>query len=263
MKKDFPILDAILGTLRALYTVRLFDASEHILGVAYAMEEGRRVARDIAGSDPERMSAPRIVEYLTQELPPHPRAVLGVERHKGKVVQLTYKGCSTVDTTLFLIGKGITYNTGGVDVKVGGVMAGMHRDKSGAPAIAGFFKTLSLLKQKGLLVHGVMALVRNSIGSDGYVADEIITSRAGRRIRVGNTDAKGRLAKYAVNPFLFTFATLTGHAIRAYSCYTAIMDNGIARRLDVTNGLQRAGNQISTIRREDYEAVKGRSEHED
>lgn len=98
-----------------------------------------------------------------------------------------------MDTTLFLIGKGITFDTGGVDVKAGGVMAGMHRDKSGAAAIAGFFKTLSLLKPKGLSVHGALALVRNSVGSDGYVADEIITSRAGRRIRVGNTDAEGRM----------------------------------------------------------------------
>ena len=39
-----------------------------------------------------------------------------------------------------------------------------------------------------------MAMVRNSVGSDAYVADEIITSRAGVRLRVGNTDAEGRMA---------------------------------------------------------------------
>lgn len=108
-------------------------------------------------------------------------------------MHLKYEGKSSVDTTLFLVGKGITYDTGGTDVKAGGVMAGMHRDKSGAAAVAGFFKTLSLLKPKGLCVRGAMALVRNSIGSDGYVADELITSRAGRRIRIGNTDAEGRM----------------------------------------------------------------------
>ncbi|KAL5960500.1 hypothetical protein TSMEX_011767 [Taenia solium] len=84
IKKNFPILDAILGALHALCTPQeigevypkkartfdnllVFDASEHLLRVVYAMEEGRRVARNIAGSDPERMSALRIVEYLTQE----------------------------------------------------------------------------------------------------------------------------------------------------------------------------------------------------
>lgn len=45
-----------------------------------------------------------------------------------------------------------------------------------------------------MVVVGAMCLVRNSIGSDAYVADEIITSRAGMRIRIGNTDAEGRMA---------------------------------------------------------------------
>ncbi|KAH9278991.1 putative aminopeptidase W07G4.4 [Echinococcus granulosus] len=231
MEREFPLLNAILGALHALYNplelreafpekarkfdnLLVFGASKRILRVAYAMEEGRRVTRDIAGSDPERMSAPRIVEYLKREFASTPevimqvreidtsaypliaavnRAASGVERHNGKVVHLSYKGGSPVDTTLFLIGKGITHDTGGTDVKAGGVMAGMHRDKSGAAAVAGFFRTLSLLKPKGLSVHGAMALVRNSIGCDGYVADEIITSRAGRRVRVGNTDAEGRM----------------------------------------------------------------------
>lgn len=88
-------------------------------------------------------------------------------------------------------------------------------------------------------------MVRNSIGSNGYVADEIITSRSGVRVgnlftgfiqmvyswffqvRVGNTDAEGRMAMVdclceakekavtSLNPHLYTIATLTGHAIIA------------------------------------------------
>ncbi len=115
-----------------------------------------------------------------------------MERHNGRVVHLEYNG-PNVDTTLFLVGKGITYDTGGCDVKAGGIMAGMHRDKCGAAAVAGLFKTLSLLKPPGLRVCGALALVRNSIGSNAYVSDEIITSRAGKRIRVGHTDAEGRM----------------------------------------------------------------------
>ncbi|KAH9279422.1 putative aminopeptidase W07G4.4 [Echinococcus granulosus] len=167
------------------------------------MEEGRRVACDIAGSDPKRMSAPPIVECEKSEFAStsvvmmqvreidicaYPlmaavnRAASGVERHNEKVVHLTYEGASPADTTLFLIGKGITYDTVGMDVKAGGVMAGMHRDKSRAAAVAGCFRIFSLLKPKGLSVHGAMALVRNSIGSNGYVADMIITSCAGRLV---------------------------------------------------------------------------------
>ena len=77
-------------------------------------------------------------------------------------------------------------------------------------------------------------MVRNSVGSNAYVADEIITSRAGVRIRVGNTDAEGRMAMADVlahmkekalneiNPHLMTVATLTGHARMALGPYTVL-----------------------------------------
>ena len=54
-------------------------------------------------------------------------------------------------------------------MKAGGHMAGMHRDKCGAAFVAGFFKTLSLLKPKGLKVYGTLCMARNSIGEDCYV----------------------------------------------------------------------------------------------
>ena len=50
------------------------------------------------------------------------------------------------------------------------------------------------LKPTNVDVVGALCMVRNSVGSDAYVADEIVTSRAGVRIRVGNTDAEGRMA---------------------------------------------------------------------
>ena len=73
-------------------------------------------------------------------------------------------------------------------------MAGMSRDKCGAADVAGFMKVVSILKPTNVKVIGAMAMVRNSIGSNAYVADEIVTSRAGVRLRVGNTDAEGRMA---------------------------------------------------------------------
>lgn len=111
----------------------------------------------------------------------------------------------------------------------------------GSAAVAAFMKVIDELKPEGIEVVGAMAMVRNSVGSDAYVSDEIITSRAGVRIRVGNTDAEGRMAMAdvlcklkeeavsggAVNPQLMTIATLTGHACLAVGePYSTIMDNG-------------------------------------
>ena len=271
-----------------------------------AIERGKNVARDIGGSDPERMSAINVASYvksifanssvkidivddidkINKEFP-----CLGIvsrggaPRHEARVIFLTYEpnGGTPVDTTLVLVGKGVTYDTGGHDIKAGGIMAGMHRDKCGAAAVAGFFQTLNVLKPKGIRAIGALCMVRNSIGPDAYVADELLTSRAGVRVRIGNTDAEGRMAMVDVlcylkekiikeshpNPQFFTIATLTGHACLAAGDFSIIMDNGPARQNNVSRKMQEAGERIgdlfevSTIRREDYEFNKGKSEYED
>ncbi|XP_076372169.1 dipeptidase B isoform X2 [Tachypleus tridentatus] len=324
---QFYDLVTILGALEALYVpLEIREAKpdkskkaehlgvcnfhpEHIsqaLNLATAIESGRTVARDIGGSDPERMSAPNVEMYVKQVfadascikvdvisdekviekeyplLAAVNRAARGIKRHCARVIFLEYVPEGPVETTVVLVGKGVTYDTGGTDIKAGGVMAGMHRDKCGAAAVAGFFQVLAQLKPKGIKVIGGMSMVRNSVGPDSYVADEIITSRAGVRVRVGNTDAEGRMAMADVlchlkekaenepDPHFFTIATLTGHAcLSVGDGYSIVLENGPAKRAEVGSSLQQAGNlvgdmfEISTIRREDYEFHKGKSEYED
>ena len=57
---------------------------------------------------------------------------------------MTYEPPEPPKKTLFLVGKGVTYDTGGADVKAGGIMAGMHRDKCGAAAVGGFLEVRGL-----------------------------------------------------------------------------------------------------------------------
>ncbi|XP_076005521.1 putative aminopeptidase W07G4.4 [Genypterus blacodes] len=320
-------LVAALGALHALYmplevreanikpsqykacVLGLWVAKEaqgpRLVELAHAMESGRLAYRDIGGSDPERMAAPRVADYVTELFKDSPvkvevlrdvkfmekeypclaavnRCANAVPRHQARVIKLHYCGEGPIQKTLMLVGKGITYDTGGADIKAGGFMAGMHRDKCGAAAVAGFFQILAKLKPKHLKVVGSMAMVRNSVGSDCYVADELVLSRAGRRVRVGNTDAEGRMvmadllcemkekAVLETSPELFTIATLTGHAIRAMGPnYSIIMDNGPAHRTGNASQWQKAGEvlgdvfEVSTIRREDYDFHKGKSEYED
>ena len=198
------------------------------------------------------------------------RCASEIPRHDGRVLWLTYTPEGPVEKTLMMVGKGITYDTGGLDIKAGGIMAGMSRDKCGAADVAGVLKAISLLKPKGIKVVGAMAMVRNSCGNNGYVSDEIITSRAGVRLRVGNTDAEGRMAMVDVlchmkekalketNPHLMTIATLTGHAVLALGPYTGIIDNGPARKINNAQSVQATGDrfgdmfEISTVRKEDF-----------
>ncbi len=209
------------------------DKVKGILERAKALEWGRVVSRDIGGSDPERMAAPRIEEYVRKTfensgvkvevikgqstfekeypcLAAVNRAASSVPRHDGRVIWLTYEPEGPVEKTLMMVGKGITYDTGGADIKAGGIMAGMSRDKCGAADVAGVMKAVSLLKPKNVKVIGAMACVRNSVGEECYVSDEIITSRAGVRIRVGNTDAE------VIKEFRLSEASLIKHKVRLY-----------------------------------------------
>ncbi|MGI2168766.1 M17 family metallopeptidase [Shewanella sp. MF05960] len=261
-----------------------------------AAESGRVLARDLCGTDPERMSAIGFAQYcvdafagsglavsvidqLEQLKSDYPllsavgRSSLGIERHHPRVVKLEYVGEGTITKTLFFAGKGVVYDTGGADIKVAGSMAGMSRDKGGAAAVAGLMKALSILKPKGIKVVAELGLVRNSIGSDAFVTDEIITNHAGVRVRIGNTDAEGRLvladllshlriqAQQAINPQLFSVATLTGHVVRAYGGYTALVENSVAKQQGVATLLADVGEQwgepfeVSRLRPEDFDKV--------
>jgi leucyl aminopeptidase len=160
-------------------------------------------------------------------------------------------------------------------------MAGMSRDKGGAAAVAGIFKVLALLRPKGVRVVGELGVLRNSTGPDAYVTDEIITSHAGVRVRVGNTDAEGRLVladllshlrSYALDapqPRVLSLATLTGHVGRAMGAYSALLENGAARAEKLGDALDALGEawgdpfERSRLRREDYDFIKPRSRADD
>jgi leucyl aminopeptidase len=265
-----------------------------------AIEEGRALARDITGTEPERM-APRRAAALCAEafagtgvdvkiehdvaryplLAAVARAAHVVERHRACVVALDYKPEGEIRHTVILAGKGVTYDTGGADLKTDGHMAGMSRDKGGAGSVAGLVRAAAALKLKGVRVIGLCGFVRNSVGEESYVSDEIITARSGVRVRIGNTDAEGRLvladllaagtelAKGAPSPILLSIATLTGHVYRAHGPYIGMLGNQPARargdvgRIDALGELWAEPFEESRPRREDYAMVAARGSAED
>ncbi|KAH8360118.1 hypothetical protein KR093_010862, partial [Drosophila rubida] len=279
--------------------------AEEIMHEALVLESGRFIARDIGVGDPERMAPPQVEEYvrplfdtlkmkvvddlgtLNREYPLFAavnRAASKVTRHQGRIIYLEYTPPNPARKTLMLVGKGVTYDTGGADIKAGGVMAGMSRDKCGAAAVAGFMQVVAEQKPKDIRVIGALCLVRNSVGEEGYVSDEIITSRAGVRVRVGNTDAEGRMCmadalcrmkelvveEHIQNPHIFSIATLTGHAfISAGLGQSIIVDNSVAAMADHARKLQAAGHvygepfEVSVLRQCDFDFNAGKVLGED
>lgn len=91
-----------------------------------------------------------------------------------------------------LVGKGVTYDTGGLSLKVGGGMVGMKGDMGGAAAVLGAFRTLasSGIKKR---VSALLCMAENAIGPDAFKNDDILDLHSGLRVEINNTDAEGRL----------------------------------------------------------------------
>lgn len=117
------------------------DQVQHLIKTAVTLESGLYVARDIGGGDPERMAPPFVAEYVVKsftsgvisvtviddqdrfvkEFPLFAavnRASRVVKRHQGRIIFLEYKPPKPARKTLMLVGKGVTYDTGGADIKV-------------------------------------------------------------------------------------------------------------------------------------------------
>uniref|UniRef100_A0A1I8BPM8 CYTOSOL_AP domain-containing protein n=1 Tax=Meloidogyne hapla TaxID=6305 RepID=A0A1I8BPM8_MELHA len=244
-----------------------------------AIQSSFDLCRDIGDGDPQRMSPSRVAEYILQEfkessikiniienkdqiLRDYPliaavsRSANNIEEHRARLIWLEYTGEGEINETLFIVGKGVTIDTGGANLKIGISMYGMSRDKYGSAVLAGFFRALDILQPKGIRVVGCMCMCRNSIGSNSFTTDEIITARSGKTIQITNTDAEGRmamadalsemkeLALKARNPHLMTIATLTGHVVLSYGHCTAAMDNGPARAVNYAEQLKQTGDEF-------------------
>ncbi|MDY7226403.1 hypothetical protein [Hyalangium rubrum] len=282
--------------LRKLTVVNL---SSQAAAWVSALEAGRMICRDLVTGGPERLAPLRFAAYceeafagtgvkvsVQKDVSGYPllaavaQASMVVERHRPCVVSLELVPEGPVTRTLLIAGKGVTYDTGGADVKTDGGMAGMSRDKGGAATAAGLVRALAERKVPGLRVVALLGMVRNSIGEESFVSDEIITGRSGVRVRIGNTDAEGRLVladllaalKESADPassVLLSVATLTGHVYRAFGPYVGAIENGAARAQGFIRTLSEAGELLgepleSTVpRREDYLFVAPKAPTED
>ena len=139
------------------------------------------------------------------------------------LIQASYVGNPKVKEQIVLVGKGITYDTGGLSLKPTDSMLDMKCDMGGAAAVLGTLKTVALL---GLKVN-VTALVpsaENAIDSKSYKIGDVYRSYSGKTVEINNTDAEGRLiladalayAEKHLNPsHIIDLATLTGAVIVA------------------------------------------------
>lgn len=128
-------------------------------------------------------------------------------KHPPAMTILEYIGDKSSPTTTALVGKGVTFDSGGLNVKPFGSMESMHQDKMGAMATLCAFKAIAQLK---LPVNVVVAagFAENAIGSYSYHPSVILRSLKGTTVEVLNTDAEGRLVLADVLTYVQTKAKL-------------------------------------------------------
>jgi probable aminopeptidase NPEPL1 len=107
------------------------------------------------------------------------------------LVTLTYKPANA-GKKVALVGKGIIYDTGGLSIKVGGIMCGMKHDMGGAAGLFGAFITAVQLKLP-IELNCVLCCADNAISARAVRNDDILVMKSGVTVEVNNTDAEGRL----------------------------------------------------------------------
>lgn len=143
-------------------------------------------------------------------------------KEPAKLIVMEYTGASKSTRPHVLVGKGITFDTGGISLKPGAAMDEMKFDMCGAASVFGAFATLLALQPK-INVVGIVAAAENMPGSKATKPGDIVTAMSGKTIEVLNTDAEGRLVlcdalTYAERykpQSVIDIATLTGACVIA------------------------------------------------
>lgn len=218
------------------------NAKEQALKVGQAIAEGVKFTRDLANR-PANICTPtylgeqamQLAKQFAQHMSctvmgPEEMRQMGMETllavaqgsvQPPRLIDIHYKGAKDA-APIVLVGKGITFDSGGLSIKPANLMDEMKYDMSGAASVLGAIKTCALLKLP-INVIGLIASAENMVSGSAVKPGDIVTSMSGQTVEIINTDAEGRLVladtlTYAERfkpKFVLDIATLTGGIIVA------------------------------------------------
>lgn len=221
----------------------LGDLPGNICTPTYLATEAKRLARN-----QPRLSVKVLEEKHMQEL--GMGSLLSVSAgsdQPAKLIVLEYRGSSKNDAPVALVGKGITFDTGGISLKPGAGMDEMKYDMCGAASVLGTFQTLLEL-QPAMNVVGVIAASENMPNGKATKPGDIVTSMSGQTIEILNTDAEGRLVLCDALTYTERFkpkvvidiATLTGACVIALGNHASGL---YSNRDELAQALLKAGQE--------------------
>jgi leucyl aminopeptidase len=187
-------------------------AAEIALKQAVAITNGMTLTKDLANTPSNICTPTWLAEQARQMAKSHSKisikvleesdmkklgmgAFLSVTKgtaQAAKLVALEYKGAAAKQAPVALVGKGITFDTGGISLKPSESMVGMKYDMCGAATVIGVLQAAAELKLP-INVVGILAIAENMPGGNASKPEDIVTSMSGITIEILNTDAEGRL----------------------------------------------------------------------
>lgn len=160
-----------------------------------------------------------------------------------------YKAKSTDAIDLAIVGKGITFDSGGLSIKPSTNLHYMKSDMGGAAVVLGLVELVAKLKLN-INIIGVVVSAENAVGSTAYRPGDVIGSHSGKTIEIIDTDAEGRLAladgiSYVIDAYhpahLLDIATLTGSVVRTFGYEAAGL---FTNNLQLASALENAGTKV-------------------
>ncbi|WAC63060.1 leucyl aminopeptidase [Pseudoxanthomonas sp. SL93] len=225
------------------FTRELGNLPPNICTPAYLAEQSQKFAAD-NGAECEVLEEAEMEALGMGSL----LAVARGSANRPRLIVLKWNGAAADAKPYVLVGKGITFDTGGVNLKTQGGIEEMKYDMLGAGSVLGTFVATVKMKLPVNLVVVVPA-VENAIDGNAYRPSDVITSMSGKTIEVGNTDAEGRLilcdaltyAERFKPEALVDVATLTGACIVALGRYASGL---MSKHDDLSNELLGAGETV-------------------
>ncbi|NCD12211.1 MAG: leucyl aminopeptidase [Epsilonproteobacteria bacterium] len=245
-KKEPSNIEKIMVCLEDYSTHTLsMKTAQEALKAANSIAEATNFAKEIVNTIPNDMT-PIALADIAQTLTSIPNvtckimdehflkeegmnAFLAVNRasvHPPRLIHLSYTP-KEPKKRLVYVGKGLTYDSGGLSLKPSEHMVTMKADKSGGAAVMAIFKAAASLELP-FEIHAIVGATENMIGGNAYKPDDVLVAKNGKTIEVRNTDAEGRLVladclcyAQALKPdLLVDMATLTGACVVALGEYT-------------------------------------------
>lgn len=212
-------LDAAEAIAQAVaYTCTLANLPANICTPSYLADQAGELARQSKGLKATVLGPQAMRELGMNTL----LAVAQGSREEPRLIELSYQGADPAQAPVVLIGKGITFDSGGLSLKPADYMHEMKFDMCGAASVLGTLKACAQL-QLPINVIGLIASAENLPSGSAVKPGDIIKSMSGQTVEIINTDAEGRLVladalTYAerYNPrFVIDIATLTGAMVVA------------------------------------------------